>query len=231
MLALLDELRAVALQPAVLQQRLLEGLCRLTGAASGAALVVGLDSKGRHPRFILTASTPTAVAPAARVDPELMKRCLDAAWRRLHRSRPFAGAGADALDAGCVRGRKLDHCLLSKPHPSGVVVSGLFLRRGIDQKRSFSAGDLLLVDLVHFAAQRLVMPESAYGGHYIANLTSRQYQTLQALLGGRSEKEIADQFGLSTNTIHHYVKAIHRNFNVSSRGELLAYFIKRAIGA
>ena len=39
---------------------------------------------------------------------------------------------------------------------------------------------------------------------------------------GSSEKQIAFQLGLSQHTVHHYVQALHRRFDVASRAELLA---------
>jgi DNA-binding CsgD family transcriptional regulator len=53
-------------------------------------------------------------------------------------------------------------------------------------------------------------------------LPPRLSQTLDELLQGRSEKEIALRLELSRHTIHNYVKALHQRFGVSSRGELLA---------
>ena len=51
---------------------------------------------------------------------------------------------------------------------------------------------------------------------------SRLSQTLNELLAGSSEKQIAIKLELSRHTIHNYVKALHQRFGVSSRGELLA---------
>lgn len=53
-------------------------------------------------------------------------------------------------------------------------------------------------------------------------LPPRLSQTLEELLQGKSEKEIALRLELSRHTIHNYVKALHQRFGVSSRGELLA---------
>lgn len=55
-----------------------------------------------------------------------------------------------------------------------------------------------------------------------AKLPPRLKQTLDALVAGHSEKEIAAKLALSHHTIHNYVKALHHRFEVSSRGELLA---------
>lgn len=58
-------------------------------------------------------------------------------------------------------------------------------------------------------------------------LTPRQRQTLDLLLDGLSEKQVARELGLSQATVHDYVVKLHKHFDVSSRGELLSYFIKR----
>jgi DNA-binding NarL/FixJ family response regulator len=55
-----------------------------------------------------------------------------------------------------------------------------------------------------------------------SKLPPRLKQTLDALVAGHSEKEIAAKLTLSHHTIHNYVKALHHRFEVFSRGELLA---------
>jgi DNA-binding CsgD family transcriptional regulator len=55
-----------------------------------------------------------------------------------------------------------------------------------------------------------------------SDLPPRLSQTLEELLAGSSEKQIANKLELSRHTIHNYVKALHQRFGVSSRGELLA---------
>src|SRR4051794_33430844 len=58
-----------------------------------------------------------------------------------------------------------------------------------------------------------------------SRLSRRQRETLQHLLHGSSEKEIARAMHLSVHTIHIYSKAIYAEFEVSSRPELLARWI------
>ena len=58
-------------------------------------------------------------------------------------------------------------------------------------------------------------------------LSPRMRQTLERLLAGDSEKEIAARLGLSRHTVHVYVKTLYRRFGVNSRGELLARFVQR----
>jgi DNA-binding CsgD family transcriptional regulator len=57
-------------------------------------------------------------------------------------------------------------------------------------------------------------------------LSPRHVQTLQRLLEGDSEKQIAARLGVSPHTVHVYVKGLYRHFDVSSRGELLARFVR-----
>ncbi len=57
-------------------------------------------------------------------------------------------------------------------------------------------------------------------------LAPRERETLQHLLSGKGEKQIAREMRVSYNTVHHYVKALHRHFKVSSRSELLARWVR-----
>jgi DNA-binding NarL/FixJ family response regulator len=60
----------------------------------------------------------------------------------------------------------------------------------------------------------------------IDGLPKRQRQTLDGLLAGESEKQIAFRLKLSHHTVHDHVKRLHRTLGVSSRGELLSLFIR-----
>ena len=57
-------------------------------------------------------------------------------------------------------------------------------------------------------------------------LSPRARQTLEGLTHGDSEKQIARKLGVSPHTVHVYVKQLYRRFDVSSRGELLARFVR-----
>jgi DNA-binding NarL/FixJ family response regulator len=59
-----------------------------------------------------------------------------------------------------------------------------------------------------------------------STLSPRLQETLQYLLAGKSEKQIATDLGLSKHTIHTYVKALYKHFGVSTRAELLAKWVK-----
>lgn len=64
-----------------------------------------------------------------------------------------------------------------------------------------------------------------------SDLPPRLQQTLDELLAGSSEKQIAAKLELSRHTIHNYVKALHQRFEVSSRGELLAKAGQAKVGS
>ena len=59
-----------------------------------------------------------------------------------------------------------------------------------------------------------------------AQFSPRTRQTLGRLLAGDSEKQIARHLHVSPHTVHVYVKRLYRHYNVCSRGELLAKFIR-----
>ena len=87
----------------------------------------------------------------------------------------------------------------------------------------FSDADHRLVRLLHVELGRLWRKDALRRAKDPASaLPPRLSQTLDELLLGHSEKEIANRLELSRHTIHNYVKALHQRFGVSSRGELLA---------
>ncbi|HWB54124.1 MAG TPA: helix-turn-helix transcriptional regulator, partial [Tepidisphaeraceae bacterium] len=56
-------------------------------------------------------------------------------------------------------------------------------------------------------------------------LSARVRQVLKCLTSGYSEKETANELGISKHTIHVYVKHLYRHFDVHSRNELLSLFV------
>lgn len=57
-------------------------------------------------------------------------------------------------------------------------------------------------------------------------LSPRMRQTLEALVAGDSEKQIALKLKVSPHTVHVYVKQLYKKYGANSRGELLARFIR-----
>jgi DNA-binding CsgD family transcriptional regulator len=94
-------------------------------------------------------------------------------------------------------------------------------------ERAFSARERRLIHLFHDEAGPLIGPTlSAAWNPVLGRLTPRVRQTLECLLEGDSEKQVAARLGLSRPTVHQYVTALYRHFGVSSRAELLARFIR-----
>ena len=58
-------------------------------------------------------------------------------------------------------------------------------------------------------------------------LSPRERQTLELLLAGNSEKQIAARLAISRHTVHVYVKSLYKRFGVNSRPELLARWVQR----
>jgi DNA-binding CsgD family transcriptional regulator len=106
------------------------------------------------------------------------------------------------------------------PHAGAVDQLGLH-RTSSD--KPFTKSQHRLVRLFHVELGRLWKRDAIRRAKDPSNdLPPRLAQTLEALLEGASEKQIALKLELSQHTVHNYVKALHQRFDVSSRGELLA---------
>lgn len=92
----------------------------------------------------------------------------------------------------------------------------------------FGPREVALLKLLHDLIAPLVGIRLATEAHLCREgLSRRLRETLSLLLDGQSEKHAARELGLSLKTVHEYVGMLYRHFQVSSRGELLAYFIRR----
>ena len=106
------------------------------------------------------------------------------------------------------------------PHLGAVDQLGLHRAWGDE---TFTKSQHKLVRLLHVELGRLWRKDVLKKVKDPAtDLPPRLSQTLNALLEGCSEKQIAIKLELSRHTIHNYVKALHQRLGVSSRGELLA---------
>ena len=65
---------------------------------------------------------------------------------------------------------------------------------------------------------------------HASGLSPRMRQTLELLVRGDSERQIALKLKISPHTVHVYVKQLYKRFNASSRGELLSRFIRGNFG-
>jgi DNA-binding NarL/FixJ family response regulator len=102
---------------------------------------------------------------------------------------------------------------------------------GIDRPHGappFGAREVSLLKLLHDEIAPLVGVRLATEDHISRDgLSKRLRETLTLLLEGQSEKQVASALGLGTRTVHDYVTRLYEHFHVSSRAELLAYFVRR----
>jgi DNA-binding CsgD family transcriptional regulator len=90
-----------------------------------------------------------------------------------------------------------------------------FMRAAGD--RPFSEEDREVLHLVHLGIGRLFdMPSPR------EELSPRMRDTLDVLLTGATDKEIAAQIAISPHTVRQYVKSILKAYGVSSRAQLIA---------
>lgn len=92
----------------------------------------------------------------------------------------------------------------------------------------FTAREVALLKLLHDQIAPLIGVRLATEAHLSRDgLSTRLRQTLSLLLEGLGEKQVAYRLNLGHRTVHEYVTMIYKHFQVSSRAELLAYFIRR----
>jgi len=113
--------------------------------------------------------------------------------------------------------------LSAQPHEHGL--SHVFSLNRADGDEPFTLQEKYLVRLVHeelgllFGVRlSLNLASQALPG----DLTPRLQAVFVCLLSGDSDKQIAGRIGLSVHTVHEYVTALYRRFDVHSRAELFA---------
>jgi DNA-binding CsgD family transcriptional regulator len=92
----------------------------------------------------------------------------------------------------------------------------------------FGARDVMLLKLLHDELAPLVGVRLATEAHLSRDgLSARLREALSLLLDGLGEKQLAARLHVSRPTVHEYIGTLYRHFEVGSRAELLAYFIRR----
>jgi DNA-binding CsgD family transcriptional regulator len=123
----------------------------------------------------------------------------------VHRNRTAAGAGTDA----------------------GELMMVWMAFRGWGEPARFTGRERQLVDALHGGLEWLYLSEETLQRVTRATaLSPRLRQTLDYLLGGDTERQVAARMSISIHTVHDYVKALYVHFGVSSRMELMARWIQ-----
>lgn len=124
---------------------------------------------------------------------------------------------------------RVDGCLysyFSLPSAGKDVIDVIELYGALGN-RPFDQRERRLVLYFHHELAQLVGRQlAAAGDPSLSTLPPRLQDVLMRLLEGDSEKQVAVGLGLGRSTIHEYVTALYRRFGVSSRGELMAHWIR-----
>ena len=211
--------------PVARKRHLLAGLCDLLNAESAISIVAHVEPPRKRETLVSVIQHGVSRVP----EKQILGRCL--------RSLASAPASTDHTPppawqpiGGCARNsrsRRLLHALWRPaPGPDARIIACLCLVRSAGFASSFLARERMLLHLAHMELSWIYQADLMLATRGPASLSPRQRQTLQYLLAGHSEKEIAEKMFLSRNTVHHHVKAIHKHFAVSSRSELLAKWVR-----
>ena len=238
--------------PRAWREHLLEGACRLLDGNVGVILTDQKSKPGRFGR--LAVNTVVGLPPAMRqlVQPavaEMNDRDYDDVSRntmpgmtRLHdqinRQGWVTAARDEIMDQASYRAapyyrnfRKQIDCddyvvsirLVDVPPRAEAIT--------VDRPHGappFGPREVALLKLLHDQVAPMVGVRLATEAHLCRDgLSRRLRETLTLLLEGLSEKQVARELNLAERTVHDYVTMLYRHFRVSSRAELLAYFIRR----
>jgi DNA-binding CsgD family transcriptional regulator len=246
---LIGDCRDEGADPIAWRRRLLEGMMQLTGAR--VAYVVGLsgfpgpdlrpaemiqlgleESKqtklfAEHFEFMFRGGedallTAFMALPADRLNTRSHIQMIDVdhwqrseSYQRFHREMD--------MEPGV-----LSMCPLQL---QGVCYQHTLTVRRCVGERPFTLRDVRLLNHLHQELAPLIGPRLAMADEPSASeLSPRLQQTLRCLLDGLSEKQIADQLGISPTTVHEYVTALYRRFSVNGRAELMARWIRYGMG-
>ncbi len=210
------------------KRSLLAGLCHLLDADAGVNVVAHVTTSRRRESIVSVVRHGSSIRLSEK---QLLNGFL---WnpgllpRDRHDDRATAPLWTPLRPAARPnRSRRLKHCMCAPATaPEVTVVACLCISRTARPSEPFMARERMLLDMAHVEMSWIYQPDRYPTADEVPALSPRQQQTLQYLLAGRSEKEIADIMLLSRNTVHHHVKALHRHFGVSSRSELLAKWVR-----
>lgn len=129
-----------------------------------------------------------------------------------------------SLQRGIERG--IVHALLCFKTAAAEAAEGS-APAGPRPNQRFTPRDRLVLDTLHRGLEGFYRgEEAAQKLNRAAGLTPRLRQTLEFLLSGDTERQVAIKLSLSVHTVHDYVKALYAHFGVSSRTELLAKWMQ-----
>lgn len=231
------------------KRTLLDGLRTLIGADRASASVAtlageGAGSSGASGRRGAGGAIKVVSAVARPPAPDAAGDTCP--WHAYHsrRPNPSRAAGRGRIPTGwCMTGSIPPVPLRPKRHrgrgggrghfvhsfiplADGQVIACLTVGRDPGRPR-FTSRDRSIVCTLHPEVSWIYRADVMLVSPETRALPHRVRETLRHLLAGKGEKQVAATMGIRYNTIHHYVKTLHRHFGVSSRAELLARWVGR----
>ena len=89
--------------------------------------------------------------------------------------------------------------------------------------------EYLLDTIAEVARGRMVFPYldvSRINASPLSTLTKRELEILSSLAAGRTNKEIAAEKAVSTNTVKYHIRNLFEKLGVSNRGQAIALYLK-----
>jgi len=89
--------------------------------------------------------------------------------------------------------------------------------------------EYLLDTTAQVAKGRMVFPYldvSLINANPLTTLTKRELEILSSLAAGRTNKEIAAEKGVSTNTVKYHIRNLFDKLSVNNRGQAIALYLK-----
>lgn len=89
--------------------------------------------------------------------------------------------------------------------------------------------ELLLNTIAQVASGRMVFPYldvSQLNANPLTSLTKRELEILSSLAAGRTNKEIAAEKAVSTNTVKYHIRNLFEKLGVTNRGQAIALYLK-----
>lgn len=218
-------------------RHIVDGMCRVLGASHGAMVRLADLRPGGHGaiRLSVLSRAYEGDGGSARIVAALSSQVVTnpAAATLMRRVSPdgVATAGRRELVADpvwyrstfmdeYVRPAHQDDCLLGASCDSAGGATGLAFTRPWGEP-PFSDEDRDALHLFTTECARAFTPAAP-----AVKLPPRTQATLEMLLEGCADKEIAARLSISTHTVRDYVKAIFRSYGVSSRAQLLALHLR-----
>jgi DNA-binding CsgD family transcriptional regulator len=207
--------------PVTRKRILLQGIARLVEAHGAISVVTTCDRLTARQTVISVVRTDAPDAPVSPSDPPAART----APLRLKRGGRIAQLAA--AESGW---RPPEHCQCCDSFIDLLgmqVVATLTVYRQPADAPPFSQREREIVNAVHAEMAWVYEQDLLMTSPEALALPPRKRETLQYLLAGDRETQIAAKVEMSRATIHNHVKSLYRHFNVATRNELLEKWSKR----